>query len=95
MRHINQTIDYRLSGNNSKPIDYRTIDNSNEYGKQEKIDMLLEECKDVINPDYKKWFAKAFQTMEANQVLKLASQAKADGRDPERLFCYLIRKENR
>lgn len=62
--------------------------------KQQIIDSLLNTCSDLIDYNYKKWFAKKFQALEPTTVMELASQARQDGSDPKRLFCFLIRKHD-
>lgn len=56
------------------------------------VDILLMDCENLIEPEYQKWFARKFYDLDESTVRQLASEAKADGKNPKRLFCYLINK---
>lgn len=53
---------------------------------------LLEETKDLINPKFSQWYRKRFTELGKDRVLQLASIARADGKNPPRLFNYLLKK---
>lgn len=56
------------------------------------VDQQLLEYGSLIDPSYIKWFAKKFYTLPAHIVQKAASEAKTDGKNPQRLFAHLIKK---
>ena len=56
------------------------------------VDMELELFKDLIDPNYHKWFAKRCIYLNRETVTRIASEARNDGRDHKRLFAYLIAK---
>lgn len=57
-------------------------------------DLVLVEAGDVINPDpnYYKWYCRKAFRLGPERFLQLASVARADGKDPKRLFTYLLVK---
>jgi hypothetical protein len=56
------------------------------------VDSLLSDYKDLIDPKYTKWFAARFYNIQFDQIHRAASEARHDGKDPQRLFAHLIRK---
>lgn len=80
---IKQTpIANSLSGKNKiKPIANSTI-----------VDRLLADYQDLIAPEYKKWFAARFYYLPFDSIHRAASEARHDGKNPQRLFAYLIKK---
>lgn len=56
-------------------------------------DDLLEQG--LINEKYKAWYCSSFFKIGRERVMILASQAKADGKDPQKLFSHLISKETK
>lgn len=82
------SIDYRTKkGTNS--IDYRTIDK-----KQSSVivDKLLEEYGDIIDPNYKQWFAARFYILPFDQIHRAASMARQEGNNSQKYFSHLIKK---
>lgn len=74
-----RTIDNSTIGINSvNPIDYRTIDR------------VLDATADLIQPQYKKWFAKQALRIGADRYMGIASDART-GKNPDRLFVFLLR----
>lgn len=59
------------------------------------VDQLLIDYGEFIDPAYKKWFAKRFYTMPFDVVHRCASEARQDGKNPQRLFAHLINKHYR
>lgn len=57
----------------------------------QEVDQLLSEVADLINPNFKAWYCKRFATLGKESVLRYASQARADGKTPARLFSFLIK----
>lgn len=70
-----------------KPIGVKT-----EPNKIGDVDRLLFECDDLIDPAYKKWFAKHFYHLTPQYVLRLASEARVEGLKPKVLFSYKIKQ---
>lgn len=58
------------------------------------VDSLLNEYSSLIDVRYTSWFASRFMYMSAEGVARCASEATADGKDPKRLFAFLIRKRS-
>lgn len=84
MNHISETI-----ANSQLDKSFNPIANSQSVAT---VDQLLIEYSALIEPQFAKWFAKCFYTMQPEVVHKLASEAKVDGKYPKRLFAYLVRK---
>jgi len=82
---LQDTIANRQLDKTNNPIANSTIDN------RQLVDMMLDNYSSLINTDYKKWFAKRFYGMDDETVAKLASQARCDGKDPRKLFAYLVK----
>jgi hypothetical protein len=64
----------------------------NPIGNSQLVDMLLRDYAELIDPNYTKWFAKRFYTLPFDAIHRAASEARADGDDPRRLFAHLIKK---
>lgn len=60
------------------------------------INILFDDFKvqGLVNEEFKAWYCKAFFKLGRDRVLVLASQAKADGNDPLKLFSHLLTKES-
>lgn len=56
-------------------------------------DMLYQELESLVNPEFKAWYMKAFYILEKDRVREIAAIAKADGKQPKKLFSYLLKKE--
>lgn len=67
--------------NKSKPTDTNWYEN----------DHLFNQLQDLVNPQFKSWYMREFYRLGKDKVLILASQAKADGREPHKLFSKLIK----
>lgn len=74
-----------IGTNEDKPIDNSSIVNS------DKIDRALEKTADLMEPSYKKWFAKAAIQLGPDRYLGIAADAR-EGKHPKRLFVYLIKR---
>lgn len=70
---------------------YRTteINKYNKPSSYKTTDLLIAEVTDLINPDYQKWHCRTAFKLGREKYLKLASIARADGRDPKRYFSLL------
>jgi len=55
------------------------------------VNLLLEDCADLISPDFKDWYARTFYKLTPHVIQSLASQARSDGKSPARLFSYLLK----
>ena len=103
--HIADTIKSRqlvptgtIGEQSSKPIGpIDTIGSSKniKLSKEEVLgcDVALSQYKDLMHPDFYAWHCKAFYAIGRERYHILASQARADGKDPARLFSHLLRKE--
>lgn len=82
---INQKdpIANRRSDKNLKPIANSLL-----------VDTLLSDYSDLIDHTYVKWFAKRFYTMPFDLIHRCASEARQDGKNPQRLFVFLIKKNS-
>lgn len=58
-------------------------------------DRLYEQLEDLVNPKFKSWYCGQFYKIGVDSVLVIASQARNDGKDPRRLFSYLLKKADR
>lgn len=56
------------------------------------VDQLFGEYSELIDKRYKLWFLKRFNHMNPELIRRAASEAKADGKNPQRLFTFLIKK---
>lgn len=73
------------------PIGNR-IKTSNPIANSQLVDHLLIKHSELIDPLYIKWFAGRFYSLGAERVDRCASEAKADGKNPRRLFAFLVKK---
>ncbi len=60
------------------------------------ITILYEDmqAKGLVNDKFKAWYCSAFFKLGREKVNVLASQARADGKDPVKLFSHLLQKES-
>lgn len=56
-------------------------------------DVLFSELEDLVNLEFKAWYCKSFVDLGRDKVLRLASVSRQDGKNPQRYFSFLIRKE--
>ena len=54
-------------------------------------DYLFKDLGDLVNERFKPWYMKEFYRLGKEKVLILASQAKADGKYPAKLFSKLLK----
>lgn len=93
-------------GKTQKPIDIKLVsiglnnfiptDISIDINRQKyECDYLYEDLTDLVGaiPKLRPWFIKRFYALGKDKTLQLASIAKADGKNPQRLFTYLLNKE--
>lgn len=55
-------------------------------------DFLFKELSDLVNPTFKAWYCKRFYALGKERTLQLASIARADGKEPRRLFSRLLKQ---
>lgn len=55
------------------------------------IDQLYSELGDLVNPLFKPWYCKMFYKIGRENVLLLASKARADGYDKRKYFSRLLK----
>jgi membrane-bound lytic murein transglycosylase MltF len=77
--------------NRFKPTDTNGI-NRNESSSKYENDVLYEQLPDLVNDQYRAWFCKHFYRLGREKVLQLASVARADGHDPAKYFCRLLKQ---
>lgn len=79
--------------------------NSNSYSSKEektiaiaiddkKIDLILDDNKNLFHPDYRGWHAKWIKTHGAEIWLRCASTAKQEGRNPQRHMTWLLNRNS-
>ena len=58
------------------------------------IDLVIVEAGSVINsdPNYYKWYCRMAHKLGPKRFLELAREAIVDGKNPKRLFTYLLKK---
>lgn len=78
-KYIYQLIPTGINSNN--------VSNSKDYDN----DVLYQELSDLVNPSFRAWYCKKFYQLGKDKTLELASIARADGREPKKLFSYLLR----
>lgn len=88
-----------IGENNLNPIGIGPIGNSEKIPEKNVrnsmskiVDMLLQDYAELVDERYTKWFAKRFYAIPFDEIHKAAGQAKADGKNPQQLFAYLIKK---
>lgn len=58
------------------------------------VDKLLDDYSELIDSRYVHWFAKRFYYIPFDTIHRCASEARQDGKNPQRLFAFLIKKVN-
>jgi hypothetical protein len=58
-------------------------------------DMALTMYNDLISDKYREWYCKMFYEIGRERFATLAAQARADGKNPARLFSFLLKNEGR
>jgi len=59
--------------------------------KNYEVDYLFNELKDLVNQKFRAWYISRFYTLGKEKVLRLASIARADGKDPQKYFSHLLK----
>lgn len=73
--------------NKLKPTDIST--DTSKYDN----DRLYSDLHDLVNPEFRAWYCREFYRLGVERVLALASQARVDGKDPSKLFSYLLKND--
>lgn len=55
-------------------------------------DVLFANLGDLTNQTFKAWYMKAFYALGKDEILKIASIARADGKDKRRYFSKLLKE---
>lgn len=77
--------------NNKQQLELSYI-NKPVVSKYHRVNVLVRECSDLINPKFKNWYCRIFYKLSNEVVLRLASIARADGQNKQKLFSYLLKK---
>lgn len=69
-----------------------SIDNS------KRVDLLVDDCQDLIDPAYRKWFIKRFYKLATDTVRRLAAAVREQcvanpATNALRLFSWLVKRE--
>lgn len=72
---------------------YIPTDISTGINKKYDNDFLYEDLADLVNDQYRAWYCQSFYKLGKDLSLRLASTARADGKNPRNLFSYLLKKE--
>lgn len=57
------------------------------------VDELLDKFSHLIDPEYKKWFAKQFYLIGVSKVIEYARRAD-EGKQPAKLFCHYLKQHD-
>ena len=69
-----------------------TVSTVKDRGRKYDADHLFEQLTDLVNQDFKAWYCKMFYKLGVEQVLRLTSIARQDGKDKRKYFSHLLRK---
>lgn len=63
-----------------------------------RVDLLVEDCQDLIDPAYRKWFIKRFYKMASDTIRRLAAAVREQcaanpATNALRLFSWLVKRE--
>lgn len=77
----------------SSPVSSASVSTQVKTGVNSKqvVDILLDDCSDLIDSRYVGWFAKRFYKLERNSVLSAANLARKEGKFPQRYFSNMIK----
>jgi hypothetical protein len=59
------------------------------------VDNIYNQLPDLVNHKFRAWYVSRFYDLGKDQVFRLASLARADGKNPQKLFSYLLKKESK
>lgn len=89
MESLSSMVNSRKTFNNNGQS---TMDNS------KRVDLLIEDCKDLIDPDYRLWFVKRFYKLTSDTIRRLAASVREQialgkATNPLALFSWLVKRE--
>lgn len=92
MKSISSVAEVVATTNNSQSEAkaFNTIVNSTIVSSR-RVDAALENTADLIDENYKKWFAKQAIRLGPDRYMGIARDAR-EGKQPARLFVWLLRK---
>lgn len=70
----------------------KTTDTTDSLNHHYENDELYEQLSDLVTGQFRPWFCKHFYRLGRERVLQLAAVAKADGKDPKKYFCKLLKE---
>ena len=75
------------------PTDISTDTGKNVSRRKFDNDHLLEELSDLTNDNFRAWYCSKFYKLGKDEVLRLASIARADGKNKQKYFSYLLSRK--
>jgi membrane-bound lytic murein transglycosylase MltF len=78
--------------NKVKTTDTTGINCGSKYTKRYDADELFDQLSELVNPVYRAWYCKMFYKIGKDKVMQIASIAKADGKEPRKLFSLLLKQ---
>lgn len=78
--------------NAPEPVDKRPTGAATTGKNYFEINLLYDDLLDLTNDSFKAWYCKVFYKLGVERVRVLASQARADGKNPKRLFSHLLQE---
>ena len=88
-----QDLTHTLNKKSEQLISVGFNSNTTDTEKHYDNDNLYGELSDLVNEHHRAWFMKVFYLLGKDRVLRVASIARAEGRDKPRYFSWLIKKE--
>lgn len=89
---------HRLSTDTSLPIGLNkfiptdtTDTNTNVYTQTHDNDILFNQLSDLVNNQFRAWYCRQFYKLGTQRVLQIASVARADGKQPAKLFSKMLK----
>jgi hypothetical protein len=85
----------------SSIVNSKQLHNNNSLSSMDnskRVDLLIQDCEDLIDPSYRLWFIKRFYKLATDTVRRLAANVRemmALGKagNPQRLFSWLVKRE--
>lgn len=74
-----------------RPQTINPIQRINSMNDDKTVDLLLQDCSDLIDSNYKGWFAKRFYKLNRDSVISGASLARKEGKWPQRHFTEMVK----
>ncbi len=72
---------------------YQLISTDTSKARKRKFDndYLFESLSELVNTQFKAWYCKHFYRLGKTKVMEIAALAKADGKEPKKLFSFLLK----